>query len=270
MTSGYHCSIFLYFYNSLTLISVWLMCAVSFERWIVIKIPIQTRKMIKFRAILILLLIIMTIFALNVFDLAPGLYIKPQWYANLTLLCERDDVMSGFEGERIGVYKQLGPITFNTETFAFVRTLLQTIVPFLLVLYFNSLIIYNFKKIKANALRTAKSSPCLVYSSYMGMNKAHMPGLQRRHSSHNSDKFNEAISQAQQNKGKQLTPNRSMLNSSVRNSQNDLVVDLNRNNQITTYITKSMTPSDIECNDLSDQVTQYSIFKLREKNFQIF
>ena len=160
IVSEYHCSIFLYLYNSFTLISVWLMAAVSFERLVVTKIAIQTKHMIKLRAFIILILIFTIIFLLNVFDLAPGLYIKPQWYANLTLLCERDDI------EIFNVYKQMGPITFNTETFVFVRTCLQTVVPFLLVLIFNVLIIYNFKKIKATAMSHARiTSPCLSYNS---------------------------------------------------------------------------------------------------------
>ena len=43
ITSEYQCSIFYYIYNSLTLISVWLMAAVSLERWLVIKYTLQTR-----------------------------------------------------------------------------------------------------------------------------------------------------------------------------------------------------------------------------------
>lgn len=125
IASDYHCSIFIYFYNSLTLTSVWLMCAVSLERWLVIQFALQTKYMIKLRAFLILILIFLVTFSFNVFDLAPGLYIKPQWYANLTLLCERDDTYNT-ENNTVRIYKRLGSFSFNTETFAFVRTLLQT------------------------------------------------------------------------------------------------------------------------------------------------
>jgi hypothetical protein len=43
ITSDYQCSVFYYIYNSLTLISVWLMAAVSLERWLVTKYTLQTR-----------------------------------------------------------------------------------------------------------------------------------------------------------------------------------------------------------------------------------
>lgn len=125
ITSDYHCSVYFYFYNSLTLTSVWLMCAVSLERWLVIQFTLQTKFMIKLRAFLILILIFLITFSFNVFDLAPGLYIKPQWYANLTLLCERDDTYNT-ENNTVRIYKRLGSLTFNTETFAFIRILLQT------------------------------------------------------------------------------------------------------------------------------------------------
>ncbi len=151
ITSEYHCSFQIYLSNSLTLISVWLMVAVSFERWFVIKVTVQTRRMIKTRAIFILVIIFVSLFTLNVFDLAPGFYIKPTWFANLTLLCERDNMLDEY-GNSTSTYKNLGPITFNTHVFALVRILTQTVVPFVLVLYFNSLIIYNFKKIKKNAM----------------------------------------------------------------------------------------------------------------------
>ena len=119
ITSEYHCSLFLYAYNSLTLISVWLMVAISFERWVVIKITMQSKYMVKLRAMIILGLIFGLTLTLNVFDLAPGLYLKPQWYANLTLLCERDDIKNNNDTSEIrAVYKNLGPIRFNTETFA--------------------------------------------------------------------------------------------------------------------------------------------------------
>jgi hypothetical protein len=81
----------------------------------------------------------------NVFDLAPSFYIKPQWYANLTLLCERDDKYHTINNSS-HLYKSLGPIQFNTEIFAFTRTLFQSVLPFLVVLIFNSMIIYNLKK----------------------------------------------------------------------------------------------------------------------------
>jgi len=91
------------------------------------------------------------------------------------------------------------------------------------------------------------------------MNKAQMSSLQRRHSSHGSLKSNEF--QDAQKAEKQLTPNRSILNGSMRNSHNDLVAALNLvgdtkilNSTIITYPTKSMTPSDIESNDLNDKV----------------
>jgi hypothetical protein len=129
ITADYHCSVFFYFYNSLTLTSVWLMCAVSLERWLVIQFALQSKYMIKLRAFLILILIFLITFFFNIFDLAPGLYIKPQWYANLTLLCERDDTYSS-ENNTARIYKKLGSLTFNTETFAFVRTILQTSINF--------------------------------------------------------------------------------------------------------------------------------------------
>ena len=72
ISSDMHCSVFLYVYNCLTLISVWLMAAVSLERWLVIKYTLQTRQMIRMRAISILAFIFVSIFGLNVFDLAPG------------------------------------------------------------------------------------------------------------------------------------------------------------------------------------------------------
>lgn len=119
ITSEYHCGLFLYVYNSLTLISVWLMVAISFERWVVIKITMQSKNMIKMRAMIILGFIFGLTLTLNVFDLTPGLYLKPQWYANLTLLCERDDIRNSNDTNVIrSVYKNLGPIRFNTETFA--------------------------------------------------------------------------------------------------------------------------------------------------------
>ncbi len=134
ITSDNHCSLLLYFTNSLTLTSVWLMCAVSLERWLVIQFTLQSKYMIKLRAFIILVCIFLVTFSFNVFDLAPGLYIKPQWYANLTLLCERDDTVSTEINTEINatrtykssVYKRLGVITFNTETFAFIRTIFLT------------------------------------------------------------------------------------------------------------------------------------------------
>ena len=193
IASEYHCSLFIYFYNSLTLISVWLMAAVSLERWLVMKFALQTKYMIKLRACLILFFIFGSVFALNVFDLAPGLYIKPQWYANLTLLCERDDTL-GHENDSARVHKRLGPLYFNTETFAFVRTLLQTIVPFAFVLFFNSLIIYNFKKIKLAVARKTKSTSCASVISAgsslanSGSFKANLQVRGRRRWTHESHK----------------------------------------------------------------------------------
>ena len=133
---------------------MWLMVAVSLERLIVIKFALQTKQMIKMRALIILVVIFITTFGLNVFDLAPGLYIAPTWYANLTLLCERDDLISDFTNENSSstrIIKSLGSFQFDTNLFSLTRTIMQTIVPFLFVLIFNSLIIYNFKKIKAAA-----------------------------------------------------------------------------------------------------------------------
>lgn len=147
----YDCSVYIYVLNSLTLVSVWLMVAVSLERLIVIKFALQTKRMIKLRAIFILVLIFIITFGLNVFDLAPGLYIAPTWYANLTLLCERDDTVSEMHANSSHIMKSIGSFQFDTQVFILARTIMQTVVPFLLVLVFNSLIIYNFKKIKTTA-----------------------------------------------------------------------------------------------------------------------
>lgn len=137
--------------NSLTLLSVWLMVAVSLERLIATKFTLQTKRTIQIRAVLLLGLIFVFTFGLNVFDLAPGFYIKPVWYANLTLLCERDDMVSDRTNSS-RIYKSIGSFQFDTQIFILARTIMQTVVPFLLVLVFNSLIIYNFKKIKNTAL----------------------------------------------------------------------------------------------------------------------
>lgn len=154
IASPYLCSTFVYVYNSLTLLSVWLMAAVSVERWLVVKFTIQSKRRLRLRALIMLSAIFLIIFSLNVFDMAPGFYIKPQWYANLTLSCERSDIRNDLDSSVwsiTNVYRRLGPFSFNTDTFVLVRTLLQSIVPFLVVLIFNSLIIYNFKKIKKAA-----------------------------------------------------------------------------------------------------------------------
>ena len=186
ITSDYHCSLFFYFYNSVTLASVWLMAAVSLERWLVIKFTIQSRRAVRNRALCVLTSIFGGVLVLNLFDLTPGLYIKPQWYSNLTLLCERQDMFSGSAAVAAApatptatvlnnnnatasatatatatamasaVIKQLGPIAFNVNTFALVRTLIQSVLPFSFVLLFNSLIIHNFKKIKLNAFSAAQ------------------------------------------------------------------------------------------------------------------
>lgn len=171
ITSEYHCSIFFYVYNSFTLISVWLMVAVSLERLVVIKFTLQTKYMIKLRAFLILSTIFVCVFAFNMFDLAPGLYLKPQWYANLTLLCEREDV----EEKNINpslIYKQIGSFTFNSDHFALARLLLQSIIPFLFVLVFNSMIIHNFKKIKLAARGRGKSNSTVSVNSLSGNGSA--------------------------------------------------------------------------------------------------
>ena len=166
IASDYLCSVLTYFHNSLTLVSVWLMVAVSVERWLVIKFALQTKYMIKLRAFFILFIVFIVIFSFNLFDLSPGLYIKPQWYSNLTLLCERHDIYSEINNST-HLYKNLGPFTFNTRTFALVRAIFQSILPFLVVLLFNSLIIYNFKKIKLAALGTGrgKSNSCVSVMS---------------------------------------------------------------------------------------------------------
>ncbi|CAF1086678.1 unnamed protein product [Brachionus calyciflorus] len=167
ITSEYHCGIFIYIYNSFTLISVWLMVAVSLERLLVIKFALQTKYMIKLRAFLILFFIFISVFLLNIFDLAPGLYIKPQWYANLTLLCERDDTEDR-KTNPSRIYKRIFWFTFNTDHFALIRTLLQTIIPFLIVLIFNSMIIYNFKRIKLAARYRGKSNSMASVNSFSG------------------------------------------------------------------------------------------------------
>lgn len=151
IVQDYHCSIYIYLLNSLSIISVWLMVAVSLERLIVVKFTLHTKYAIKVRAILLLVLIFVTTFGLNVFDMTPGLYIKPQWYANLTLLCERDDPINQHNNST-SMYKSLGSLRFDTNLFALSRIIMQTLVPILLVLIFNSLIIYNFKQIKTAAL----------------------------------------------------------------------------------------------------------------------
>lgn len=123
---------------------------------------------------IILALIFFVIFSANFFDLAPGFYIKPQWYANLTLLCERDDKYHTINNSS-HLYKSLGPIQFNTEIFAFTRTLFQSVLPFLVVLIFNSMIIYNLKKIKMAVLAgnggRAKSNSCVSVNSGLSDNK---------------------------------------------------------------------------------------------------
>jgi hypothetical protein len=151
ITDRLYCSVFIYVLNSLTLLSVWLMAAVSFERWLVIKFALQTKRMLRIRAACLISFLFAAVLGLNVFDLADGFYIGPNWYANLTIICERDD-MFYTHSNATSVYQHLGPIEFNTDVFVLVRTLLQSVVPFLVVLVFNSLIIYNFKKIKSAAM----------------------------------------------------------------------------------------------------------------------
>jgi hypothetical protein len=73
IASDYLCSVLTYFHNSLTLVSVWLMVAVSVERWLVIKFALQTKYMIKLRAFFILLVVFVVIFSFNLFDLSPGM-----------------------------------------------------------------------------------------------------------------------------------------------------------------------------------------------------
>lgn len=171
ITSEYHCSIFFYVYNSFTLISVWLMVAVSLERLVVIKFTLQTKHMIKLRAVLILGTIFVSVFVFNLFDLAPGLYLKPQWYANLTLLCEREDVEDKNPNPSL-IYKKIGALTFNSDHFALARLLLQSIIPFLFVLVFNSMIIHNFKKIKLAARGRGKSNSTVSVNSLSGNSSA--------------------------------------------------------------------------------------------------
>jgi hypothetical protein len=171
IASPVYCSVFIYVYNCLTLISVWLMVAVSVERWLVIAIPIQTKRMLRIRAACIISFVFVSIVSLNVFDLAPGLYIGPNWYSNLTLLCERDDMVHTTNNVS-SMYKRLGPIEFNTDRFVLVRSLLQSIVPFVIVLVFNSLIIYNFKKIKSTAMSGTLSASGAAAVTAAGRSKA--------------------------------------------------------------------------------------------------
>ena len=125
-------------------------------------------------------LIFFTIFSVNIFDLAPGFYIKPQWYANLTLLCERDDKGDQFSSNISHIYKKLGPITFNTDIFASIRAIFQSVVPFVVVLIFNSLIIYNFKKIKSAAFGRGKSNSCVSVLSGVSQSQGNY-GTPARH-----------------------------------------------------------------------------------------
>jgi hypothetical protein len=135
----------------------------------------------------ILTLIFVVIFSANVFDLAPGFYIKPQWYANLTLLCEGADKYNSINNSS-HLYKSLGPLQFNTEIFAFTRMLFQSVLPFLVVLIFNSMIIYNFKKIKTAALAgnggRAKSNSCVSVNSGLSDGKHNNSNRSTFRSSH--------------------------------------------------------------------------------------
>lgn len=196
VVNDYDCNIYLYTMNSLTLVSVWLMVAVSLERLIVIKFTLQSKYWIKVRAIIILVVIFVTIFSLNIFDMAPGFYTKPVWFANLTLLCERDDIKN-----ETTTYKRIGGLAFDTNLFALTRTLFQTIVPFLFVFIFNSLIVYNFKQIKSTALSYGKSNSCVSVAS-----GASYSGLQQQQHQNSSQ-------QTSANKHKQasLSPNEQYL-----------------------------------------------------------
>ena len=201
ITSEYHCSIFFYVYNSFTLISVWLMVAVSLERLVVVKFTLQTKYMIKLRAFLILTTIFVCVFVFNMFDLAPGLYLKPQWYANLTLLCEREDIEVRSINPSL-IYKSIGSLTFNSDHFALIRLLLQSIVPFLFVLIFNSLIIHNFKKIKLAARGRGKSNSTVSVNSLSGNGSA----MQSRS---NRSLRTKRLKQSSQNKFQLQIPQRS-------------------------------------------------------------
>ena len=161
IVSDYHCNITMYIHNTLGCASTWLMVAISIERWLVIKYPLQTKSMIKLRAILILTIIIIVVFIINIFDLAPNLYNSPHWFSNLTLLCEPFDSIQ---------YITLGSITLNADVYSFMRILLQAIGPFVVALLFNSLIIYNFKRIKSAAYNIKSNTSCVVSPAHSSVN----------------------------------------------------------------------------------------------------
>lgn len=165
IVSESHCNILMYIHNTLGFASTWIMAAVSAERYLVIKYPLQSKKLIKLRAFIILISIGLIVMLINIFDFAPDFYSKPQWFSNLTLLCEPHDSM---------YQVKFGLISFNADALSFARTLLQAVGPFLVALYFNSLIIHNFKRIKTAAHQRLKSqSTASVMSHSSNFSKQH-------------------------------------------------------------------------------------------------
>jgi hypothetical protein len=161
IVSDYHCNIVMYIHNTLGCASTWLMVAISIERWLVIKYPLQTKSMIKLRAFLILTIIIFIVFIINIFDLSPNFYNKPHWFSNLTLLCEPFDSIQ---------YITLGSLSLNADVYSFIRILLQAIGPFIVALLFNSLIIYNFKRIKSAAYNIKSNTSAVVSPAHSSVN----------------------------------------------------------------------------------------------------
>jgi hypothetical protein len=156
IVGDFHCNILMYVHNTLGFASTWLMAAISIERWLVIKYPLQTKSMIKLRAFLILTIIIVVVFIINIFDMAPNFYNKPHWFSNLTLLCEPFDSVQ---------YITLGSLKLNADAYSFIRILLQAVGPFVVALLFNSLIIHNFKRIKSAAYKIKSTSSISVVMS---------------------------------------------------------------------------------------------------------
>nr|QVK45700.1 G protein-coupled receptor [Proales similis] len=175
LTSEYHCNGFMYALNSLTLISVWLMVSVSFERWLIIKHTLQSKSMNKLRALLIITGVFMAMLTFNVLDLAPDLYNKPNWFANLTLVCERTDTFKYYD-PRVSknIVKRLGPVAFNTTIYSIIRALLQSMIPFSAVLVLNLLIIKNFKRIKAAAKSYGRSASMPSVASIGSSKRKHL------------------------------------------------------------------------------------------------
>jgi hypothetical protein len=159
IVDGSYCGTYMYLHNTFGLIWAWLFVGTSLDRWLLIRYPSEQKHAVTLRAILILYVIISCCFIINVFDFSDGYY-QAGWYSNITLFCEPIDSKTDY-----GLRARFGSITVNSEAYAIVRVILQSIIPFYLTMIFNGFVIVGYRGCNKASLSEIEHMTSIKYDT---------------------------------------------------------------------------------------------------------